>query len=253
MSDTNTPQARRLNLVIDMRLIIILLLVAVVAMLLIWKPWSSDGIGTRSIKVTGEATITAKPDEFVFYPSYEFKNADKTAALADLSKKSDDVVAKLKSLGVSDSKIKTNSSGYDMPMYYDYADNNTATYTLQLTVTVGSLDLAQKVEDYLVTTSPSGSVSPQANFSDAKQKTLEAQARDKATKDARAKGEQMAKNLGFSLGKVKTVEDGTGFGTIYPMASGSALMAQDSKTSSLQVQPGENDLNYSVAVTYFIR
>jgi uncharacterized protein YggE len=247
----NSSSSRKLNLTVDLRLVIAALLIAIVAMLIIWKPWSTSGTSSRTVEVTGDATITAKPDEYVFYPNYQFKDADKATALAALTKKSDEIVAKLKALGVDDSKIKTDSSGYDMPMYYD-TESKDATYTLQLTVTVSKLDLAQKVQDYLVTTNPTGSVSPQASFSDAKRASLESDARDKATKDARSKADQMATNLGFSLGKVKTIQDDTGFGDVFPLARGSALSAEDT-TSSLKVQPGENDLSYSVTVTYFIK
>lgn len=252
MPENTSSSTRKVNLTVDLRMVIAALLVVIVAMLIIWKPWSTSGTSSRTVEVTGDATITAKPDEYVFYPSYQFKDADKATALAALTKKSDEIVAKLKQLGVDDSKIKTDSSGYDMPMYYD-TESKDATYTLQLTVTVSKLDLAQKVQDYLVTTNPTGSVSPQANFSEGKRKELESQARDKATKDARAKGDQMAKNLGFSLGKVKAIQDDSGFGDVFPMASrGMAANAEDT-ASSLTVQPGENDLSYSVTVTYFIK
>jgi len=252
MSENTNSSARKMNLTVDLRLVVAVLLVVIVAMLIIWKPWSSGGTSSRTVEVTGDATITAKPDEYVFYPNYQFKDADKAVALENLTKKSDEIVAKLKALGVDDSKIKTDSSGYDMPMYYD-TESKDATYTLQLTVTVSKLDLAQKVQDYLVSTNPTGSVSPQANFSEGKRKELESQARDKATKDARAKGDQMAKNLGFSLGKVKTIQDDSGFGDVFPLARGAMMSAEDTASSSLKVQPGENDLNYSVTVTYFIK
>ncbi len=54
----------------------------------------------------------------------------------------------------------------------------------------------------MVTTAPTGQVSPRPNFSDAKRKELESKARDEATKDARAKADQSARNLGFKVGKI---------------------------------------------------
>lgn len=244
--------SRKLNLSIDLKWITVALAVVIVAMLFIWKPWATRGVGERTVEVTGDATITAKPDQYVFYPSYEFKNQDKAAALAALSQKSDEIVAKLKSLGVANNKIETNASGYDMPVYYD-TDNKNATYTLQVTITVNDLKLAQKVQDYLVTTSPTGAVSPSVDFSDKMRRQLESQARDQSTKDARSKGEQMAKNLGFKLGKVKTIQDDTGFGDYFPAMSRGTSAAAAEDTSSLTVQPGENDFTYSVTVTYFIK
>ena len=241
----------KLNISLDLRIIIIVLLVVIAAMLAVWRPWSATtSSNDRTVTVSGSAKLTAEPDEFVFYPSYEFKGAAKTATLAELSKKSDAVVAELKKLKVGDKKIKVNSDGYNL-QYFPVQSGSDTTYTLRLTVTVGNRELAQKVQDYLLTTAPTGSVSPQATFSDAKRKELESKARDEATKDARSKADQSAKNLGFKIGKVKSVEDGAGFGNIVPLAEGSA-MAADTKTS-LAVQPGENDLSYSVTVVYYLR
>lgn len=255
MPDTpSSPKPTNVSFSLDLRYVTLALCVIIVIMLALWRPWSDKTTGTRTVEVTGQATITAKPDEFVFLPSYEFKNVDKAVALADMTKKSDELTAKLKSLGVADNKIETNSSGYDYPVFYD--DNKNATYTLSLTVTVNDLELAQKVQDYLISTSPTGSVTPQADFSDKKRSQLESQARDEATKDARSKADQMAKNLGFKLGKVKMIDDSNGFdgGIITPLTSErGASDASTENSTSLKVQPGENDLDYSLAVTYFIK
>jgi uncharacterized protein len=245
----------KLKLSVDPRLVIAALMAVIAGMLLIWKPWASTSkADDQVVTVTGQAKISAQPDEFIFNPNYQFKNANKETALAQLTKKSDEIIAKLKQLGVSDNQIKSNSSGYEDRPYYPVSieDNGIPVYSLQLTITVPTLDLAQKVQDYLVTTAPTGNVSPSASFSDNKRKELENQARDAATKDARAKAEQSAKNLGFKLGKVKSVNDGTGFG---PMPyEGRAMVAEDlAKPQSLAVQPGQNDLHYSVTVSYLIR
>lgn len=255
-SDTTPqPTKTRASFSLDYRLIILVLLATIGAMFLIWRPWAAPvSEDDRTINVTGEAKVTATPDEYVFYPTYEFKNADKDLALKDLTKKSDEVVAKLKELGVADNKIKTNSDGNDYPVYYPESDSKYATYSLRLTVTVDSREHAQKIQDYLLTTTPQGSVSPQATFSDAKRKELENQARDEATKDARAKADQSAKNLGFKVGKVKSVSDGSGFnGDYIRMQGGTEPSGIVTDGQKLAVQPGENELHYSVTVTYFVR
>ena len=251
---TQRQNKGKLKLSLDYRLIIIALLLIIAGMLVAWKPWTPAPVSTRTVSVTGESKLQAKPDEYVFTPTYDFTNADKQAALDALTKQSDTVVAKLKSLGVSDSQIKTNSTSGQS--YYTYVANSdsSTTYTLQLTVTVDSSSMAQKIQDYLATTSPSGAVSPQATFSDAKQKSLNNQARDVATKDARAKAEQSAQNLGFKVGEVKSVTDGNGFGGPIPMGVSSSI-APDSaavKMPTLAVQPGQNEINYSVEVVYYI-
>lgn len=73
------------------------LAVGLVAVVALWRPWDSQpSAGDRTVSVSGSATLKAEPDEYVFYPSYEFKNADKTAGLKELTAKSDEVVAGLK-------------------------------------------------------------------------------------------------------------------------------------------------------------
>lgn len=239
---------------VDYRTVIGALLLIIVVMLFLWKPWEPRyGADARTVSVTGEAKITAAPDQYIFYPTYEFKNTDRSVALGELSKKNDEIIGELKKLGVADASIKTNSDGYDYPIYGE--KDGTPLYSLRLTVTIADKALAEKVQDYLVGTTPTGGVSPQYGFSDAKRKELEAKARDEATKDARSKAEQSAKNLGFSIGAVKTVTDGSSFGEVYPMYRDGVGIAEDtaSSSASLGLQPGENDLTYQVSVVYFVK
>jgi len=236
----------------------VVILITVIAVLVTKIATSTDTSIGRTVSVTGQATLKAEPDEYVFYPRFTFKNANKDAALADMTKKSNEIVASLKKLGVSDKDIKSNADGNDSDVYYQPLDAGTdkSTYSLQLTVTVADKALVKKVQDYLVTVAPTGGVSPQVDFSDAKRKELESKARDDATKDARAKADQSAKNLGFKVGKVKTISDGSGFNDIPYSIDRGAAMAIDSiepSVASLDVQPGENELNYSVTVVYEIK
>lgn len=253
MSNIQSPNVKnKLSFSLDYKVIVFVLLAIIAAMLVMWKPWSATAANDRTIEVSGEAKILAEPDEFVFYPAYEVLNADKQAAINELSQKSSGIVNKLKSLGVSDNKIKTDTSGYEN-FYYGAPDKpQLPTYTLRLTVTVSTRDTSQKVQDYLVTTSPSGAVSPQPSFSETKAKELESKARDQATKEARTKADQTARNLGFRVGRVKSVQDGNGFGQITPMRSSAA---QDIAGSSagLAVQPGENEIRYTMTVVYYIK
>ncbi|QQS19311.1 SIMPL domain-containing protein [Candidatus Saccharibacteria bacterium] len=231
------------------------LLAGLVATLLMWHPWTGTPRSSSDVvTVSGTATITAEPDEYVFYPSYEFKNSDKAVGLAELTAKSEEVVAGLKKAGVADKDIKTNASGYRNYYYYN-EESRAHTYALQVTATTRTRETAQKVQDYLLTTDPSGAVTPQATFSKAKQKELEAKGRDQATKEARTKADQQAKNLGFKVGKVKSVQDSNNdYGYPMPLAEtmDSAKTVAPS-SQSLAVQPGENNLTYTVQVTYYIR
>jgi len=252
--ETKPEKSRKFHLAIDYRLIIVGLLLIIAVMLALWRPWNrSPSTSSRTISVTGDATIQATPDEYVFTPSYTYTNAVAQTALNQLSAQSSTITTKLEALGVTSSQIQTDASGAEP--YYNYVvnDDGTTTYTLQLTVTVESKSLAQKVQDYLITTSPSGSVSPNADFSNAQQQSLNNQARNEATKDARAKAEQTAQNLGFKLGAVKSVTDEGDSGQSSPLENSvNSGTSFDSAQPSLSVQPGQNSLQYSVDVVYYI-
>ena len=231
-----------------------ILFLTIVGMLLVWQPWKSALNQDRSISVSGEATVKAVPDQYVFNPIYEFKNEDKAKALAEQTDKNNQIIAKLKELGIKDADIKNNASGYSNSYSVEPASPERTTYNLSLTITVSDKDLAQKVQDYLITTNPQGQVTPQAGFSESKRKELENQARDEATKDARSKAEQIAKNTGAKLGKVQSIQDGGGFGQPIPALYEDSVARSSSATKqSIQIQPGENELNYAVSVSYYLK
>lgn len=245
---------KSLQISLDFRVISAVLLIIVLAMLGIWKPWHSAPSDDRTIQVTGEASVTTEPDEFVFYPRYEFKGKGERAPLNTATQKINDVTAKLKELGVGDNQIKSDLSGYERSYYLDKDSN--AVYAAGLTITIQSKELAEKVQNYLATTTPTGSVTPQSQLSDAKRKEIESQARDQATNDAQAKAEQTAGNLGARVGSLKSVTDGAGF-DMGPMPMATPELARDGSaavgTTAFPLQPGENKLHYSVVVTYYLR
>lgn len=247
-------KATSINLSFDYRWIIGLLLVVIGAMLIVWKPWVTKvDQNTPTVSVTGTATVRAAPDEFGFYPSYLFTGSEKAVPLSQANAKGTEIVNKLKELGVKDSQIKSRVDG-SRDYKESYAGGESYSYSLSVVVTLGDKDLSQKVQDYLVTTGPEGSVTPTPTFSEAKRKQLESEARDKATKDARSKAEQSAKNLGFSVGNIKKVNDGAGFNGLTPMYEKFDLgVSSVAPITSMTLQPGENDLQYSVSVEYYVR
>lgn len=236
----------------------LILLAAVVVTLVLWEPWNPQiKASDRTITVTGNATITAVPDEYVFSPSYDFSDTNQQVALKNFTTESDQIVAQLEKLGVASSAIQTDSSSDTGGVYMPVVTNNDGNtdYTLNLTVTIDNATLAQKVQNYLLTTNPTGQISPSEDFSTATQNSLDDQARNQAEQDARSKADQSAKNLGFRIAAVKSVQDGTLFNPIYPLTPGVNSTIDSGPAAaapSLNLQPGKNTLNYSVTVVYYI-
>jgi len=242
-------QNTKLRVSIDYRIITIILLVALLACVVIWKPWSKSSV-TRSITVTGESTVKATPDEYMLSPYFEFTGADRVKAASDQATK---ITAKLKELGVKDTEISSNTNSYQK--YSINGADSEDSLQLSYTITPSGKDTAQKVQDYLLELNAKGQISPVATFSKTKQKELEASAREEAIADAKSKAEKTAKETGAKLGKVITVSDGGNGGIIQPLSYGSgASIAEDTKAvSSIPVQTGQNEFNASVEVKYELR
>lgn len=229
--------------------------VAVLGLLLWSQPWKGSGAAsgtTRKITVSGEATIKAEPDEFLFSPYFEGKGTDQTALKKELNDKANAAVAKLKELGIEDSKIKVDSSSYD---YWFYEPGQEGSLTVSLQVTVSDKAKAQEVQDYFTTLDLKGQLTPQATFSKSKQKELESQATDEASKDAKAKAEKQASLVGAKVGKVIEISQGSMGGYPMPMMATGEANAKDAdlRVSSLPVMPGENEFSWSVSVTYELK
>lgn len=247
-----------INIKINAWIICAVLLITNLVTLGFWQPWTDNSVSDRTISITGSTTIEAEADQFVFSPYYQKEGADRTAINAELSDLSATIVAKLKEIGVEDSGIKTDVNSYEYGYYYGTQDDTTTT-TLYITVTINDKTLAQLVQDYIVTTSPDGSVTPQISFSIAKQKVLEEQARTEALADAKSKAETTVAELGAKLGKVVSITDDI-YGGVTPMPwmVDSAVKSSDSSTgsiaeSSYSIQPGLNQYSFSVSVVYELK
>lgn len=225
-----------------------ILLVAILALvILLWQPWSpAINANTRKITVTGSATVEATPDQYQFSPSWT------EDTVPDITKLNDQIVTKLKELGVKDSQIKNNASTYGSPeLYYIAPVEGKQKTTLSITVTIKDKGLAQKVQDYLLTTNPSGSIAPYPSFSSTKQKELQNKLRSDATADAKDKAAQTAKNLGSKIGKVVEVSESSS-GGFYPLpiAVSDANTGMSSAKNSLSLQPGSDEYTYSVTAVF---
>lgn len=235
-----------------MALIVIntLLLIGVLASVLLqWQPWDpAISANTRKITVTGTASTEATPDQYQFSPSW---TRDTTA---EITKLNNQIVTKLKEIGIKDAQIKNNASRYGSPeVYYSTPADGKQKTTLSITITVRDKDLAQKVQDYLVTTDPSGSITSYPSFSSQKQKELQVKLRTEATKDAKQKAEQTAEGLGTKVGKVIEISE-VETGGLYPMPIAiSDSAGVSSAKDSISVQPGSDDYSYSVTVIFTLQ
>jgi uncharacterized protein YggE len=246
------------TLKIDLRIVCAILVLIIASMLGIWRPWQDTSAAdtTRKITITGDATVKGVPDEFVFYPSFERTGTDVTSMKNDLNTFGTKLVADMKKLGIASSDVTLDSSSYDN-YTTDITDGSSQILSLQVTITVPSKDLAQKVQDYLASTDAKGRLTAQPQFSTAKEKDLQNTARQQAVTDARKKATETASNVDAKLGKVLEVNDqptysggGCGTGTICPLNATQNSLTSGNTQASLPVTPGNDEVSSSVQVVF---
>jgi len=250
---------KALTLKFDLKtILIILLLIAIGAMAFMWRPWEGSKT-TRTVSVVGEAEVKATPDEFLFTPYYERKGDDAAKLKTELDTFGNKLIDEVHKLGIAKESVTLTSTSYgqasdsvepEMPGGKPSLPESQPTVTLSVTIKAPNKELAQKVQNYLGSTDAKGQLTSQAVFSKDKRKELEAQARDQAVEDAKAKAAAMANQLGMNVGKVKEVKDSSRSGSIFPMSTEG--VASDSKTS-LPVTPGTDAVSISLEIVFELR
>lgn len=239
---------------IDTKIAAIVLLITNLITLMFWKPWQGSA-ELSSLSSKGEATLKVEPDQFEFYVNYNEDADDTEKALEKITSKSQSVIEGLKSLGLKDEQIETNLSTYDDLYYIEKSDDKTVG-NLSITITIDDKDLAQKVQDYLITTSPDGSVSPYPSLSQEKQKQLTDEARSAAIDNARKNAEQTAEKLGVKIDKVTSYsEEEDSFGIPYALDARSEASSDSLSISapSIDIMSGLEEFTYRVNVIYSVK
>ena len=223
-------------------------IVIILQLITLLKVADSTPSNVRSVTATGEATLDASPDEFIFLPNFEFKSTDSATVKEAMVNKGTQVVDGLKELGVPEQAIKLDASQYN----YSYFDRNSDTQRAQLNlqITITDRELAQSVQDFLVAQDATGQISPRPTFSEEKQKELQVAAEEQATADARANAERLASGLSAKLGKIIKINPQS---SAQPIDIYSLEAADSSRSGSLPIQPGLNEYHYTITVEFELK
>jgi uncharacterized protein YggE len=234
---------KKLVLTLSWKLLAIVLLIVLAALTFYTKPWEMNSSNPRTLEITGEATIKRAPDSFVFNPTFE---ADSQEAI---TLKTNEVVKALKELGLGDAGIQTQVTNYEN--YGMNGPDGTYNYSVYMTLAVEDKELAQKVQDYLVSAGAIGQVTPITGFKAETRKALKDEATTLAVEDAKRRAEQTANNLGVKVVKVIKINEPDDNMDIYPIASYDSAVVQEG--TSLPINAGESEFPLSLKVVFEIR
>ncbi|MBI4156034.1 MAG: SIMPL domain-containing protein [Candidatus Zambryskibacteria bacterium] len=230
------------------------------------KEFSYIGRGTIAanvISVTGKGEVVAIPDKGMF--SFSAVEQAKTVedAQSKASAKINAIIDALKKLSIEEKDIKT--TGYNSYPKYDYVTDQICSggycrpskqiligYEVSQTISVK----IRKTADAGLALSKVGELSASnissLDFVIDNMEAVQAQARDKAIADAKAKAKVLAKSLGVNLSKIINFEEGNSQPPVY-YANALGSKAVEVKSQVPQVPVGENTVTSNVTLTYEIQ
>ncbi|HUY51540.1 MAG TPA: SIMPL domain-containing protein [Streptosporangiaceae bacterium] len=212
---------------------------------LISSPSASTSTFETGVFTSGDATVSIKPDLATVSAGVESQQSTAAAAQSDLAAKAGKLIARIKSLGVSDADLST--SGYWVGPVYAVGGQTITGYQANevLRVEWHNVDTVGKTLDAIV--QEGGATNINVGFGVKDPKPAEAQARTLAIVDAHSKAQAMASAAGVRLGQVLRVSD-VATATRPPIQYAGAAVPG----ASTQVPVGQVDVQVSVEVDYAI-
>jgi uncharacterized protein YggE len=216
---------------------------------------SSATAPEHTISVSGTGTVTLTPDVADLALGVLISRPTVKAAQADAATAMTRVLAALKALGIDDKDIQT--SNVSLQPTYDYSNGNNPPritgFQMSNSVAVTIRDLT-KLGDAIDNSLAAGATSLDGvTFRVNDQTSAEAQARQAAMTEARAKADTLAAAAGISISGVASIAE-TSAPLPYPInfALGAASAPDVAKVAT-PIQAGTTDVTITVAVVYLIK
>jgi uncharacterized protein len=196
---------------------------------------------TRTITVTGNGVVKAKPDRAGFSFGVDSRAATAAEASAENARSMRRLIAALKAAGVTEEHLQTQQVSV-WPQ--TDGDGRVTGYTANGSISAEtSIAEAGPVVDAATTAGANTVSGPSLTLSDSN--AHEAQALKNAVADARRKAEALADASNASLGQVVKVVEGSAFQPV-PMYDRAAV----AKDAGAPIEPGTVDTTASVTVTF---
>ena len=210
-----------------------------------------SSVQPTGISVSGEGSITVKPDIARVTLGVAITNASAASAQQDAAAQMDAVMAELKKQGIEDKDIRT--VRFDLSPQYDYSNRTQVLKGYQATnlVMVTLRDIS-KVGPVLDAVAAQGATRIQGiSFSVSDPAAASQQGREEAMKDAQAKAQQLAKLAGVTLGRPISIEETVSAPPApVEMAAAPSLAAPAAQTP---ISPGTQEIKTVVRVVYSIQ
>ncbi len=205
--------------------------------------------GMRQITVVGSGEARVAPDMASVQIGVETSAATTQEALAQNTAQAQAIIDRVQELGVAEQDVQT--SGFNIYPTYGEDGRTVTGYTVSNMVSVTIRDLAQAgaMLDQVVQAGANRVYGVSFGVSD--MQAAQAQAREAAVADARARAEQLAQAGGASVGQVLVISENIGAAMPVPMP---AMMADRAEGgAAVPVQAGEQTIGAQVQITFELR
>jgi uncharacterized protein YggE len=242
--------------------VVILLVIGLFSLLFPWRMVSWGRITTEQdnvVVVSGYADQSSINQTATFSVGVNQTNADKQKAVDMVNNEIASIIEKVKSFGIEDKDIKTqslsiyqNQEGYTDPATGAYRSKPgewSAGNTIDIKYTFDNKEKVTDLTNLLASTGATNVWGP--NFSIDNDQSMEAQKTllDAAIKDAREKASIIAQSSGRKLGKVISVNENSSYGSpvmpMYDRAMGGG--------GGGYVEPGTSNISQTVTVVFELK
>lgn len=209
------------------------------------------------VSFTAEGRAFAKPDIAQIVVAVKTDRVKEAVqAVQDNTEKMNNVVNKIKELGIEEKDIETTS--YRLNPVYDYNRNTgertLAGYDVYQEVTIKIRDLDKVGEVIEATTSVGANQVGNISFTIDDPEEVKKEAREEAVAKAKKKAKEMAELTGIKLGKLVNVYESEGPGPIYRGYPSYAMeMEGIGGAGAPEIQVGENEIKLEVTLVYEVK
>lgn len=227
--------------------LIILVLVIIVAFVLPWKNinWGRISFQEESVVVNGESKTQQKNQVASFSAGVNVIGEDKEKAVAEVNEKMGELIVSIKSFGIADADVQTQSMNVYEQQETDKTKKNQWVVNNTIEITLRDVNKANDLMNLLNKSGANNIYGPSFRTDDTTdtEKTLY----DSAMADAREKAELIAKSSGRKLGKVINVVDGSSSG-YYPVYK--SALSSDAMGGGAVSEAGSTTISKTLTVTF---
>jgi len=213
-----------------------------------------DKASNFQITVSGEGKVYAKPDVAIVDLGVTTQGNTTAEVIKNNTDKMNAVIQAVKDSGVDEKDIL--STAYNLSPLYNYteaAGRIFQGYVLNQNIEVKIRDFA-KIGDILSKATAKGAnLANNLQFTIDNQEQFKQEARAKAIAQAKANAENLSKESGIKLGKLINVYENYIYPMAYSKAAGIGGGGSDSAVPVPTIQPGQQEINITINLTYQIR